>query len=96
MYFKSWEVESTWNFAAGFLFVTRFWSRIVLLSDRKKKTVTHGINRRDFVNGIAVGAGAGLLSPALLYAGDELTQLPAMGFKIPPDYYPPNLDRAAW
>jgi spermidine dehydrogenase len=43
----------------------------------------HSITRRDFLNGVAIGTGASLLTPAELFAQD-----PAVA---PLDYYPPTL-----
>lgn len=43
----------------------------------------HNISRRDFLNGMAIGTGATLLTPAEVFA-----QISAGG---PPDYYPPIL-----
>lgn len=52
-----------------------------------KKTIT----RRDLLNGIAIGAGTGLLSPGLLLGKEELAEMSRLGFEVPTDYYPPAL-----
>ena len=52
--------------------------------------MTAEITRRDFLNGVAIGAGAGLLLPGQLIAQPLRSE---DGMQAVSDYYPPTLKR---